>query len=408
MTTIPVETLAVIMKNMDYKSNIQFIRSCKAFHSFYAEKNNVLFTDHYLHPTDYMNAMIYFSRRNDIEKVKLLIKYEGEINQNNREDIVCFLGCTQKTIYEDAIVVYSRKYDKDSILDVRRLIRERPVLELVLKQGYRNFNYCDEEGDTPLHRVVDVSDIDACKTLLSLGDVVDPNIQNKKGNIPLHYATIPCFLVPHRYKIVRLLLDDARVDPNLKNNDGYAPLHTVIDLFSHVNNQGNEALTWLLADSRVDPNIQSNEGDTLLHIVANCICITTADTRIKMLNHVLSDPRVDPNVKNNRGNTSLYSSVILSNVQVFKCLLADLRVDCNSTNNNGETVYDLAYSSEIRQLLAPRVSFFNRHKEIIKPVVYAAPFAIIAGASIGLAIGEGFFPGCTAKGLYKVANMLGY
>ncbi len=402
---IPVEAMATLMSHLDYKSNVQLTRVCKILHNSYKQKNEILFTDHYLHPTDYMNAMIHFSRRNDIKKVKLLIRHEGEVNNNNRLDIVCFFWPNKATIYEDAIDVYKRGYNKDSILDVRKLIKEPPVLELVLKQGYRNFNYCDEEGDTPLHRVVDVGDIDACTILLSLGDLVDPNIQNQKGNTPLHYATVPCFLVPHRYKIVRLLLDDARVDPNLKNNDGYAPLHVVVDLFSYVNNQGSEALTWLLADSRVDPNIQSNEGDTLLHIVANCICVTSADNRIKMLNHVLSDPRVKPNIQNNHGNTPLYSSVILSNVQVFKCLLADLRVDCNSKNNRGNTVYDIAFNPEIRQLLAPRVSFFNKNK---KAMMRLAPQIIIIGSLIGIAVDEVFFAGRTFGVCDKIANMLGH
>jgi ankyrin repeat protein len=236
-----------------------------------------------------MNAMIHFSRKNDVEKVKFLMEHEGEVNKNNREDVALYFCADQATIYEDAIDVYSREYDKESILDVRKLIKEPSVLQLVLKQGYQNFNYCDEDGNTHLHCAISMADFDYCKSLLSLGALVDPNIKNKSERTPAH-----------------LLMMIGSIDRMI------------------------EMLYCLFAHPEFDPNVQSSGGYTLLH---NAVQVFNTDDTIKILNCLLSDTRTDRNIRNHKGDTPLDYIVRTGNIEVLRCLLANpSRIDCNGKN----------------------------------------------------------------------------
>jgi ankyrin repeat protein len=366
--SIPVEVMAVVMGNLDYKSNVQLIRTCKKLHDFYAQKENngLLFTDHYLNSTDYMNAMVHFSRNDDVEKVKLLMEHEGEENKNNREDITLYFFPDQATIQEDAIDVYRRKYDKDAVLDVRRLMKEPAVLQLVLKQGYQNFNYCDEDGFAPLHYAIILGKFDDCKSLLSLGALVDPNIKNKYGKTPAY-----------------LIMQIASIDRMI------------------------EILHCFIAHPQFNPNVQSSGGNTLLH---EAVQVFDPNDTVKILNCLLSDARVDCNIRNDADKTLLDYVVDSGYSEVFKCLFADpSRIDCNSKNKRGNTVYDLAYDLEVKRLLAPRMSFINKHKQQMIALICKVPDLMRLGVSIGMLIDLVFFGGKrTSETLHTIIKAFGY
>jgi ankyrin repeat protein len=381
LQSLPSDAITVVMKNLDYKSNIRFIMMCEKFYDFYAKKNSILFTDHYLHAHDYMNAMIQFARNDDVERVKLLIEHEGGANKNDRENILGhFSVAGQNSQISQTINVYGKRYGKKDVLNVWRIFTCRPLLTLVLKQGYQNFNCCaNENGRTPLHNAVVSGDIKYCRFLLLLYDLVDPNIQDKGGDTPLHMA------VPQRNEIAKCLFVDSRVDPNIQNESGYTPLHHVVVLHPIINGDKNiEALKLLLADPRINPNIRDKSGFTPLYLAAMCLSRENIDKRIEILNCLLADPRVDPNIKDNNGDTPLYSSVLLNGSKILKCLLAHPQVDCNSKNNEGKTVYDYAYDPEIIELLAPCMSFINTYK---KPVLEF----ICRPTVIGLLVAVGVF-----------------
>jgi ankyrin repeat protein len=240
--------------------------TCKEFYNSYADKNDILFTDHYLRYSDYTDAMIHFSRKNDEEKVKLLMKYEGLINKKNREKIYDhFAGPFARIIFSnyswDAFVgstikIYQKKYPEFNGAFSESVIRQividkNALLELICKQGY-DLNAWDTCNEPKLHWTVMSDDIDYLKSLLDLDIfLLDRNIQNKYGNTALHVA-----IRFRNIEALKLLLTDPFVNRNIQNKYGQIALHEAV-MFKNI-----EAIRLLSIDPRVDCNIRNNQGKT--------------------------------------------------------------------------------------------------------------------------------------------------
>lgn len=82
-----------------------------------------------------------------------------------------------------------------------------------------DIDFCNSEGKTVLHYFAAQLDAKYVKHLLN--ERASPNVQDVKGNTPLHAAAVSKY---NSQDIVLTLLRDTRTDPCLYNNDGRTPL----------------------------------------------------------------------------------------------------------------------------------------------------------------------------------------
>jgi ankyrin repeat protein len=387
---IPSDAVTCIMSNFDYKSNIQFIRTCKELYVRYADRNDILFTKHYLSSDDYTGAMVYFARKNDIKKIKLFIRYEGIFNKDNRENILDFFQINgivdrQKiddTIdYQQIIEIYKQEYDQNQnyhIGNINYLVGEyTPVLQLILKQGY-NPNIKDLSGFPVLTCAAKEKNSNALKLLLA-DPASNGNIKDVTGFTALDWA-----VKENNIEFLRLLLADKRVDRDVESNNGFTALHRAVEknnidflkllvdnfhidlnikdvngftaLHYAVIENNIKILRLLLTDPRVDPNVEDKYGSTALH--------EAVTKNIEALKILLADTRVDLSVKDKYGFTALHEAVDKNNIDALRLLLADKGVDLSIKTNNGLTAYDLTpKDSEVIKLLSEhKKSFLSKYK----------------------------------------------
>jgi hypothetical protein len=361
---IPVDVIGHVIGNLDYKENMQFIRTCKTFYSNYAE-NDILLTPHCLNSNDYTGAMVHFSRKNDAKKIELLMQYEGEVNKNNREDILKHFGVHCGTELQNVIEIYKKKYDKENIynsVSVCELVTKYvPVFQLLLKQGYDpNIKYSNEGLlDRDVH---------------GLG-LRDDDWRDYKARPVLHCAV-------HNICSLNLLLAHPKVDINIKNDrNGETVLH-----YAACRNDI-KVLRRILAHPKVDINAKDDRNcETVLHYA---VC----NNDIKILRLILAHPKVDINATDKWGNTVLHKTVFSNNIEGLRILIADGRVDQNIKNNNGLTACRAAEDPEAIKIL----SDYNRAKNsvIIKNKI---KFFVAAGGTICLFY---LFINCLLYGIYK-------
>jgi len=111
-----------------------------------------------------------------------------------------------------------------------------------------------EEGR--LFSAAATGDLDEVKRLV-LDCGVDPNVKDKVGETPLHYAAERGHL-----DVVKLLLEHG-ADPNVQDNDGWTPLHYAAKK-CHVD------VARVLLDHGADLTIRDNKGRIPLDIGSEC------------------------------------------------------------------------------------------------------------------------------------------
>jgi len=364
---IPFEVVNDCMGNLDYKSNMRLIMTCKRLYTHYVAKNDVLFTKHYLNESAYTDAMIHFARKEDTKKIELLMAHEGPINKKNREDVQGYLK-------SDLIVdIYKKKYNSDDkFLDekIRDLcINHNAFLKLILKQGYKyDFNTLNEYDNTKLRRAAFITnDIAYVKSLLLLDQsLVDRNIQDKYGCTALYDA-----VEEKNVRMVQLFLTDPYVDCNIQNKYGCTALYRAVE------KDKIEAIKFFLADPKVDRNITDNRGDTFLHLAVE-------RENAEIIKLFIIDPYVDCNSKNKNkygGDTPLHLAAKRKNIEIIKLFLANPKVDRNIQDKFGYTALHHAVRKKSVALLAQRTSFLNKH-----PMIYAISYAFFEMVTISAVV----------------------
>uniref|UniRef100_A0ABD2WPN2 PRANC domain-containing protein n=1 Tax=Trichogramma kaykai TaxID=54128 RepID=A0ABD2WPN2_9HYME len=178
-------------------------------------------------------------------------------------------------------------------LHVALKLKHFKVVELLLKRG-ANANLANEEGSTHLHNICKRYDVETLKRFLVINEKLDRpvqlDVQDKKGNTPLHLA-----LEENDCKVAVLLLEYG-ANPNFTNKDGRTPLHLicyynlaraflkVIDDMQQTIEvdardkkgwtplhvalaKGSNQITELLLERGADQNMADVDGLTLLHII---------------------------------------------------------------------------------------------------------------------------------------------
>ncbi|CAB0032104.1 unnamed protein product, partial [Trichogramma brassicae] len=172
------------------------------------------------------------------------------------------------------------------------------------------FDPRDEKDDTPLNLAVDSGNRDFAALLLSRGS--DANAANKKGWTALHYI---CFGNEDDVSWANMFfeLSTDRIRVNIQNDKGDTPLHLAVDF-------GNGDLTKLLLQKGADPNAANMKGSTPLHVLARNeykhnvteVLLNFGGTEGRCL-------RID--ARDNEGLTPLYTALLNRNAMLFAALL---------------------------------------------------------------------------------------
>jgi ankyrin repeat protein len=225
-------------------------------------------------------------------------------------------------------VVYPEVLDVvTSLEESREILRLRGVVKRLAERGV--LSMCNEDCETPLHNL---HKYDYYKQLWLL-EFGDPNVRDRHGRTPLHYAIM-------LYGPRGLLLDHG-ADPNARDKDGKTPLHYAVArrdwygvklLLEHgaeVDEELAEALRLTplhlaalrgsaeeverLLKSGADPNVRDVFDRTPLHYAAA--------RNHKTATELLLKHGADPNAKDESGKTPLDLAVRQCTVDVLELLL---------------------------------------------------------------------------------------
>ncbi|XP_014228584.2 ankyrin repeat and protein kinase domain-containing protein 1-like [Trichogramma pretiosum] len=211
------------------------------------------------------------------------------------------------------------------------------------KHRLLHVNVQDYEGNTPLLLALYHGQLKLVELLLRRGN--DPNIPDKKGLTPLHWA----LLKRGREEMIELLLRNG-ANPNMVNKEGSTPLHVIctnyyyrefceiffniceeLNQFVQVNAQdklGNTPLhltlkhnymkqAELLLKKDADPNIVNAEGSTPLHI----FCNRRHDENSFMIDLFFAVNEVQVDARDKEGRTPLHYAVTNLSSYVVDVLL---------------------------------------------------------------------------------------
>ncbi len=248
-----------------------------------------------------------------------------------------------------------------------KALRDRDVnaIKQIIDKGF------DEKFLPPLHDLAKAADIGIFELLFPLlaKDIncLNKNIGLLQGETPLHVAARF-----HRHEIVKLLLNKG-ADPNIKNKSGKLPFHyaaegggtMVLELLKPndidiKDDQGRTALfhgihnvntlQWLLKKG-ADPNIRDNKGLLPLHCAAWLIQIKAMEFLIPLLK--LPD---DINVQDDKGRTALSWAAVAHGKDSVDFLLKN-KAQMDIADKEGKLPFHYAAREgtvEILELLIPK------------------------------------------------------
>ncbi|XP_014222185.1 serine/threonine-protein phosphatase 6 regulatory ankyrin repeat subunit C-like [Trichogramma pretiosum] len=180
---------------------------------------------------------------------------------------------------------------RESTLHLALKWNQKQVIELLLRSG-ADVNSADEEGSTPLHRLIEKGSFKLAKLFFGICDetrqTVQVNAQDDQGWTPIQYA------VQFDFRKAAALLLRRGADPNIVNVEEKNVLH----IMCQKDTDDDTVRLFFIGNSSPRVNAQDKLGNTPLHLA-----LMNAH---KELAEVLLRNGADPNVCNEDGSTPLH------------------------------------------------------------------------------------------------------
>jgi len=180
---------------------------------------------------------------------------------------------------------------------------------------------------------------------------LDPNIQNKEGNTPLHIVCRKGNL-----DLINIFLNNKQVNINIQNRNLETPLHIAA---SHKY----ENICLFLLDNEAKCDIEDRHGHTYFFIACQ-------QGLYKVVKKLIRDG-IDIHKQDSKGYTALHIACAYERVSIVKILLK-YNADINAVNpNNNVSPYDIAVESQNKNL----INLIENKKEVRlnKPTTSAIP-----------------------------------
>lgn len=133
---------------------------------------------------------------------------------------------------------------------IYNLIYNDKIVELIEFAKENNLNHLSDTGDTPLLASIRQNSFDIAKILMEYG--ADPNIPNKNGWYPLHFAT-----QKKNFDIVKILVENGAEIDQGDGEFGNTPLQVAIT----TSNNDRTFIDYFLG-LNADPNKPNKLGQT--------------------------------------------------------------------------------------------------------------------------------------------------
>jgi len=285
----------------------------------------------------------YALERCHVEVAELLLKHGADPNIRDKDGHTPIYYAARNACLDGVLlllkhgaVVYPEILDVvTSLEEGREILKLRGVVKLFAERGV--LSMCNEACETPLHNL---HKYDYYKQLWLLEFGGDPNVRDRHGRTPLHYAIM---LDGH----LRLLLDHG-ADPNARDKDGKTPLHYAV---TRRDRYGVKLL--LEYGAEVDEDLAAALRLTPLHQAA---LRGSAEEVERLLNS-----GADPNVRDVFGRTPLHYAAARNHKAVAELLLKH-GADPNAKDDGRVTPLDLAAGRcavDVLELLMSHVGDVN-------------------------------------------------
>ena len=229
-------------------------------------------------------------------------------------------------------------------------------LGMLLDSSRIDPNQRDIEGNTALWVAVDRGHEEAVQTLL-LCSSVEPNLPHQELSTVLHLLAKSRYSGLKYQKILSSLFENPRLDLNIQNSKGQTPLHVYLE-HQTINETAEYTVQKFLKNSQMNPNVQDIFDQSILHLVAHLkMCPRPADDQVSMariIKALVDDSRTDPNLKNIHKQTALHmllstqseSNTLIVLSTLVKSFLQMPRIDPNVADSTGKTALHLAAAAQ--------------------------------------------------------------
>jgi len=249
-----------------------------------------------------------------------------------------------------------------------------------------NPNIQNRKGDTPLHTAARLNKIAALSMLLT--QQCNPNAQNEEGDTPLHIAVRDRYVHRHE-EIVTKLLSCGKCNPDIQNSEGDTPLHIAVRMYKTAECDAPLDISRyfpviaLLLERKCGINIPNKKGeiaqemplneygDCLLHLACR---YSNEDISGYIITYLKPNPNpienvdvvhlltaceeCNPNILNREGDTPLHIAAGINKTAALSQLLDNKHCNPNAQNKKGDTPLHIAVRNR-----------YVQHEEIISKLL---------------------------------------